>query len=75
MNPGTMLFANRSFAFHLYDFNLEGISVEKLAATYSLSIASVQERIESVRLCIKYQTKPFISAQSGPSCGSLLEAA
>jgi hypothetical protein len=35
MKPALMLFANRSFAFNLYDFHLEGISAKELAVAYS----------------------------------------
>jgi hypothetical protein len=55
MHPGVVLFANRSFAFSLYEFNLAGVSARELAASYSLPPNWVEERIEAVRLCLKYQ--------------------
>ena len=57
MNPGVALFANRSFAFSLYEFNLAGVSAKELAASYSLPSHWVGECIEAVRLCLKYQVK------------------
>ena len=57
MNPGVALFANRSLAFSLYEFNLTGVSAKELAASYSLPQNWVEERIEAVRLCLKYQSK------------------
>jgi hypothetical protein len=49
--------ANKSLAFSLYDFHLSGVSVEKLAATYSLPVQSVEERLEAVRLCLTFQVR------------------
>jgi hypothetical protein len=57
MNPAVMVLANRSLAFSLYDFYLEGVSVEELAAAHSLPAQSVEERIEAVRLCLQLQAK------------------
>ena len=57
MNPAVMILANRSLAFHLYDFHLDGISVEELATAYSLPTNWITERIEAVRLCVKYQAQ------------------
>jgi hypothetical protein len=57
MNPAIMLLANHSLAFHLYDFQLEGISAKELATAYSLPFDWVVERIEAVRLCLTFQTK------------------
>jgi hypothetical protein len=57
MNPAVMSLANRSFRFHLYDFNLSGVSVAELAAAYSRPNAWVDEQIESVRLCLKHQVR------------------
>lgn len=64
MNPGVALLANKSFGFSLYDFHLEGVSVEELATAYSLPETWVEERIEAVRLCLKYQVR--ISVKSEP---------
>ena len=41
-----MILANKSLAFSLYDFHLEGVSAKELAADYSLPITWVEERIE-----------------------------
>lgn len=57
MNPAVMVLANCSLAFSLYDFNLEGVSARELAAAYSLPPQWVEERIEAVRLCLKFQAK------------------
>lgn len=57
MNPAVMVLANTSLAFSLYDFYLEGVSVEELAAAYSLPPHCVEERIEAVRLCLQFQAK------------------
>ncbi len=64
MNPGVKLLANRSFSFSLYDFHLEGVSAADLATAYSLPERWVAERIEAVRLCLKYQVK--VSVKSEP---------
>jgi hypothetical protein len=57
MDPAIMHLANKSLAFSLYEFHLEGVSAGELAAAYSLPTAWVEERIEAVRLCMKYQVK------------------
>jgi hypothetical protein len=57
MNPPMIAHANKSLAFSLYDFHLNGVSIEKLAAAYSLPVQSVAERIEAVRLCLTFQVK------------------
>ena len=57
VNPAVILLANKSLAFSLYDFNLEGISVEELATAYSLPVNWVEQHIEAVRVCLKYQVK------------------
>jgi hypothetical protein len=70
MNPGLMLLANSSFPVSLYDFHLDGISARELATAYSLPLAWVEERLEAVRLCVKYQvavsvsTKPLSAPQT-----------
>jgi hypothetical protein len=64
MNPGVALLANRSFAFSLYEFNFAGVSASELAASYSLPPEWVEERIEAVRLCLKYQVK--LSVRKSP---------
>jgi hypothetical protein len=62
MHPGVVLLANRSLAFSLYDYNLHGVSSKELASTYSLPPDWVEERIEAVRLCLKYQVKLSVRA-------------
>ncbi len=52
-----MVHANRPLAFNLYDFHLNGVPVEKLAAAYALPVHSVEEKIEPARLCLKFQVK------------------
>jgi hypothetical protein len=62
MNPAVVIIANRSFAFHLYDFHFDGVSAKELASAYSLPTHWVEERIEAVRLCLKFQAKATIGA-------------
>ena len=62
MHPGVTLLANRSLAFSLYEFNLEGVSAKELASAYSLPANWVEDRIEAVRLCLKYQVKLSVTA-------------
>jgi len=57
MHPAVALLANRSLAFSLYEFSLAGVSAKELAASHSLPPDWVEERIEAVRLCLKYQVK------------------
>jgi hypothetical protein len=66
VNPAVMLLANKSLAFSLYDFNLEGISVEELATAYSLPVNWVEQRIEAVRMCLKYQVKLSVGVSAEP---------
>jgi hypothetical protein len=55
MKPAIMLLANDSLAFSLYDLNLAGVSTKELAAAYARPVHWVEERVEAVRLCLKYQ--------------------
>lgn len=64
MNPAVVMIANRSFAFHLYDFHSDGVSAKELASAYSLPTHWVEERIEAVRLCLKFQAKATISSEA-----------
>jgi hypothetical protein len=57
MNPGIILLANSSYALSLYDFHLQGVSASELASAYSLPVSWVEERLEAVRLCLKYQVE------------------
>jgi hypothetical protein len=57
MHPAVALLADRSLAFSLYDFHVQGVSPQELASTYSLPADWVEERIEAVRLCLKYQVR------------------
>ena len=57
MNRAVMFLANRSLAFHLYDFHLDGISARELAAAYDKPTQWVEEQIEAVRLCLQFQAK------------------
>ena len=52
-----MMLANKGLAFSLYEFHLEGIPAEELAASYALPLAWVEERIEAVRLYVEYERK------------------
>ncbi|MDQ2840808.1 MAG: hypothetical protein M3Y72_07170 [Acidobacteriota bacterium] len=64
MNPAFMHLANSSFAFHLCDFHLEGMSAQELAAAYTLPIGWVEERIEAVRLSLKFQVKLTLGSRA-----------
>jgi hypothetical protein len=66
MNPAFMSLANKFLALSLYDFHLEGVSAQELAAAYSLPVGWVEERIEAVRLCLKYQVKLSFQPESAP---------
>jgi hypothetical protein len=57
MNPALMVHANKSLAFCLYDFHLNGVPVEKLAAAYRIPVHSIEEKIEAVRLCLNFQVQ------------------
>jgi hypothetical protein len=63
MNPAFLVHANRSLAFSLYDFHLNGVPVAKLAAAYALPVHAVEEKIEAVRLCLNFQVQVAL----GPS--------
>jgi hypothetical protein len=63
MNPAFMMHANRSLAFSLYDFHLNGVPIEKLAAAHGLPLHTVEEKIEAVRLCLNFQ----VAVALGPS--------
>jgi hypothetical protein len=64
MNPAFVLLANKSLAFGLYDFHCEGVSAQQLASVYSLPVARVEEHIEAVHLCLKYQVEPSVRPES-----------
>jgi hypothetical protein len=66
MNPAVMLLSNRCFRFHLYDFHLNGVSVAELANAYSLPAVWIEEQIEAVRLCLKYQVKLSLGLDPEP---------
>jgi hypothetical protein len=57
VHPGVVLLGNRSWSLSLYDLNLNGISAQELATAYSMPLHVIEERIEAVRLCLKYQVK------------------
>jgi hypothetical protein len=64
MNPAIAIIANRSFAFHLYDFHFDGISAKEMASAYSLPTHWIEERIEAARLCLKFQAKATIGIEA-----------
>jgi hypothetical protein len=64
MNPAFMLLANKSVPFSLYDFHLEGVSLKELAAAYTLPVTWVEERIEALHLCLKYQVALSVRPES-----------
>ncbi len=66
MNPAVVLLANHSFPFSLYDFHLNGVSPRELADAYQLPLAWVEERLEAVRLCLKYQVHVSVAAPNQP---------
>jgi hypothetical protein len=57
MSPALALLANKSLPFSLYDFHLSGVSAKELAQAYDLPLRWVEERLEAVRLCLKYQVE------------------
>lgn len=66
MNPAIMILANRSLAFHLYDLHLDGISAQELAVAHSRPIHWIEERIEAVRLCLKFQAQVAVGSKAAP---------
>ncbi|MBV8072920.1 MAG: hypothetical protein JO270_23660 [Acidobacteriaceae bacterium] len=63
MNPAVIVLANKSLAFSLYDFYLDGLSAEELAAAYLLPPRCVQERLEAVRLCLQFQARAALDTR------------
>ena len=59
-----MILANRSLPFHLYDFHLDGVTAKELAFAHSMPIHCVEERIEAVRLCLKFQAKVTVGTKA-----------
>jgi len=64
MNPAVVLLANQSLPFSLYDFHLNGVSAQELAVAYDLPLHWVEERLEAVRLCLKYQVQVSVSSRA-----------
>jgi hypothetical protein len=64
MNPALSILANNSLPFSLYDFHLSGLSARELADAHSLPVHWVEERLEAIRLCLKYQVKLSLSPVS-----------
>jgi hypothetical protein len=63
-----MMLANRSLALDLYEFHLEDVTTQDLAAAYSLPVEWIEKCIESTRLRLEYQ-KQF-ARQLTASAGS-----
>lgn len=57
MSPALSILANKSLPFSLYDFHLNGVSSRELAEAYDLPLSWVEERLEAVRLCLKFQVE------------------
>ncbi len=57
MHPAFTVLANRRLTFSLYDFHLAGVSASELAQAFDLPLYWVEERLEAVRLCLKYQVR------------------
>lgn len=57
MHPAFAVLANRSLPLSLYDFHLSGVSARQLAQTYDLPLHWVEERLEAVRMCLKFQVQ------------------
>ena len=53
--PEVIMLANRSLAFDLYEFHLEGVPTQDLAAAYSLPIEWIEKCIETTRLRLEHQ--------------------
>ena len=65
MNPGVALFANRSLAFRLYEFNFAGVSLRRnLPPATRYLLIGWKNAIEAVRLCLRYQVK--LSVKESP---------
>ena len=69
-----VLLGNRSVTFALYDYHLRGVSARELATAYSLPLSWVEERLEAVRLCVKYQVKLSLHAPHTPAPAQQLVA-
>jgi hypothetical protein len=67
LSPAFALLANRSLPFSLYDFHLSGVSAKELADAYGLPLFWVEERLEAVRLCLKFQVKLGFSQEETQS--------
>jgi hypothetical protein len=50
-----VMLANRSVAFNLYEFHLEGVPAQDLAAAYSLPVERIEKCIERARLRLECQ--------------------
>ncbi len=74
MHPAIALLGNRSVTFALYDYHLRGVSARELATAYSLPLSWVEERLEAVRLCVKYQVKLSLHAPHTPAPAQQLVA-
>ena len=53
--PEVIMLANRSLAFDLYEFHLEGVPIQDLAAAYSLQVEWIEKCIESTRQRLEYE--------------------
>jgi hypothetical protein len=73
MIPALAYLGNSSLPFSLYDFHLSGVSAKELASSHSLPLAWVEERLEAVRLCLKFQIRISLESKSvEPSTGALI---
>jgi hypothetical protein len=66
MNPAVVVLGNTSLPFHLYDLHLNGVSATELSAAYAVPLSWVEERLESVRLCVKYQVRVSLASPHSP---------
>lgn len=55
MHPAFAVLANKYLPFGLYDFHMNGIPAKQLAEMYDLPLTWVEERLEAVRLLLKFQ--------------------
>ena len=74
MNAALAVLRNSSPTFSLYDFYVNGVSADDLAAAYELTLAQIEERLEAARLCLQFQVKAQVVKPKFP-VESLLRAA
>ena len=64
MSLAIALLSKRSLGFELYAATLSGASSQELAATYKLSIETIEEQLQAARLLLTYQAQVSVNRQS-----------